>query len=95
MSGSGPQRTNKSRASNMSRDNIRVDLHRIFEDVFAEDPFQFSDSLCREDLPSWDSLGHIRLIAAIEEEFSIRFSIEEIEGLTSVGTLVERIDAHC
>jgi acyl carrier protein len=78
----------------MTREDTRVALQRIFEDVFGDSPFEFSDGLSRESLPAWDSLGHIRLIAATEDAFDIRFTIEEIEKLTSVGRMVERIDAR-
>lgn len=78
----------------MNRESTRIILHRIFEDVFADSEFEFSDTLDREDLSAWDSLGHIRLIAATEEAFNIRFSIEEIENLTSVRKLLEQIDIH-
>jgi acyl carrier protein len=78
----------------MNREETRVALKRVFEDVFAENAFDFSDSLSRETLEAWDSLGHIRLISATEEAFDIRFTIEEIEKLTSVGQMLERIAAR-
>ena len=78
----------------MNREDTRVALKRVFEDVFADSPFEFSDALSRESLEAWDSLGHIRLIAATEEGFDIRFTIEEIEKLTSVALLLERIAAR-
>ena len=78
----------------MNREDTRVALKGVFEDVFADSPFEFSDSLSRENLEAWDSLGHIRLVAATEEAFEVRFTIEEIEKLTSVATLLERIAAR-
>jgi acyl carrier protein len=32
----------------------------------------------------WSSLGQMRLVAALEESFGVRFSKAEIRGLTSV-----------
>lgn len=77
----------------MNQDSIRETLQRVFAEVFEGEAFQFSDSLGRDNLPAWDSLGHIRLIAATEDAFALRFTIEEIEGLTSVGRMVARISA--
>jgi acyl carrier protein len=77
----------------MNREDTRVALQRVFEDVFADNPFEFADSLSRETLEAWDSLGHIRLIAATEEAFDVRFTIDEIEKLTSVARILERLDA--
>lgn len=35
----------------------------------------------------WDSLKHIELIMAIEQEFGIRFDSAEVPALTSVGSI--------
>jgi acyl carrier protein len=75
----------------MSPDEIRGTLQRVFGEVFEGERFEFSDALGRDTLEAWDSLGHIRLIAATEEAFNIRFTIDEIEGLTNVGKIVARI----
>lgn len=75
----------------MTIDEIRSKLRAVFTDVFENDRFEFSDALAREHVEGWDSLGHIRLIAATEEAFDLRFTIEEIESFTSVGTMVEQI----
>jgi len=77
----------------MNQDEVRGTLQRVFAEVFEGEAFQFSDSLGRENLQAWDSLGHIRLIAATEDAFDIRFTIEDIENLTSVGRMVARISS--
>lgn len=46
--------------------------------------------------PSWDSFGHLRLVMAVEEEFGVSFSPEEIVQLDSVeriGDALERLMA--
>jgi acyl carrier protein len=78
----------------MTTDEIRSTLRSIFADVFENDRFAFSDALTRDHVEGWDSLGHIRLVAATEEAFGLRFTIEEIESFTSVGRVVERIVAR-
>jgi acyl carrier protein len=35
-------------------------------------------------IPNWDSLQHLNLVLAIEQEFNVQFSPEEIEQLLSV-----------
>lgn len=37
--------------------------------------------------PKWDSLRHMNLVFAIEDEFNVRFTDEEIPQLTSVASL--------
>ena len=40
-------------------------------------------------LPGWDSVGHMDLVLAVEEHFSVRFEPEEIERMADVGGIVE------
>jgi acyl carrier protein len=44
--------------------------------------------------PTWDSLAHLRLLMAVEEEYGVTFSADEISELDSVeriGEAVERL----
>lgn len=44
--------------------------------------------------PGWDSLAHLRLLMAIEEEYGVSFSPDEITELDSVkgiGDALERL----
>ncbi len=40
------------------------------------------------DLPEWDSLHHIQIIATIENEFNIKFSQDDLKELEDVSDLV-------
>lgn len=44
-------------------------------------------------IAAWDSLRHMNLILALEEEFEISFDDEEIVELLTVGLIVETIRA--
>ena len=44
-----------------------------------------------DDLEKWDSLNHMKIIAAIEEEFSIRFDDDLLEKLTSLEIIKEEL----
>ena len=74
-----------------SRDEARAALERVFLEVFDDDTLVIFDALAREDLEAWDSLGHIRLVCATEEAFGVSFTIEEIETMTSVSRILDRI----
>lgn len=40
------------------------------------------------DVPGWDSLQHLSLVLALEEEFGIMYSPEQIEAMRTVGDIV-------
>jgi acyl carrier protein len=73
----------------LSRSEAKPILERIFREVFDDDTLVLSDATSREDLPSWDSLGHIRLIGAMEETFDVTFTIDDIEKMTSVDRILD------
>jgi acyl carrier protein len=43
----------------------------------------------RADVPAWDSLKHIELVFAIEDELEVQFSEAELATLDSVAALID------
>jgi acyl carrier protein len=41
-----------------------------------------------QDLPSWDSLGQVNLIMALEQEFGVYIEVEEFGNLNSVPAIL-------
>jgi acyl carrier protein len=62
-------------------------LQQIFREAFEDDKLTLNDSLSPETFPAWDSLGHVKLIMGCEEEFGVKFTIEETIECTSVAQL--------
>jgi acyl carrier protein len=46
-----------------------------------------------ETIETWDSLQHLNLVLALEQEFGVQFEPEEMERMTSVGRIVELLEA--
>ena len=44
-----------------------------------------------EEVPGWDSLGHLRVIAELEETFDIEFEIEEIVDQNTVQKIYDLV----
>lgn len=53
---------------------------------------QINDQTTPQDIPAWDSLGHINIITAIEEEYDIEITPEQIAKLESVANFKELIE---
>lgn len=48
------------------------------------------DSLSSPDtIESWDSLKHMNLVTALEEEFNIRFTYEQISEMLNFSLIIE------
>ena len=62
-------------------------LSNIFRVLFNRPDLKLNDNLTAKDVPGWDSFNHVNLIISIEEEFSVRFSNDEVGGMQNVGNL--------
>ena len=62
-------------------------LQQIFREAFDSDKLTLTDALSPESMPQWDSLAHVKLMMGCEEEFGVKFTIEETVESTSVGKL--------
>lgn len=49
----------------------------------------FSDKLEYNDIPEWDSIGHMSLISALEDEFSISIETDDIVDYSSYKKGIE------
>jgi acyl carrier protein len=46
------------------------------------------------DVPAWDSMSHLTLLAVIEEEFGVAVAVDDIERLTSFAAIVDHLGAR-
>jgi acyl carrier protein len=44
------------------------------------------------DIEQWDSVAHLDLMSEIEQEFGVRFDLDEITTLTSLPELLSRLE---
>ena len=75
----------------MTREAIFEKLNEIFRDYFDDASICLQDETTADDIEDWDSLNHITLMAAVEDEFGIRFTMGEVSGMENVGEMVEII----
>jgi len=69
------------------------DLAKIFEETFAHDPSRFSADTVPDDVKKWDSIGHMNMVAAMEEKFDLQFEVDEIMEMIDVKKILEILAA--
>ncbi|MGP1612350.1 MAG: acyl carrier protein [Catonella sp.] len=74
----------------MTREEVFEKLNEVFSDVFDEE-ITVNDATTADDIEDWDSLEHINLIVAVENEFGIKFNIGEVNKMKNVGEMVDII----
>ncbi len=73
-------------------DEIIARLQPIFRDVLDDENLVLTEKSSGKNVPGWDSLAHINLIAIIEKEFKIRFALGELAGLKNIGEMAALIE---
>jgi acyl carrier protein len=58
-------------------------LTSVFRDVFDSPELEIDD-LSRANFPAWDSLAQVKLVIGIEEEFDVKFTIDQVAKINSV-----------
>lgn len=78
----------------MDRNAIIEKMTAIFRDVLDEDDLVLTDEMTAADVEAWDSLAHMQLMSEIEDEFSINFTLGEVNGFKNVGELIAAVEKH-
>jgi acyl carrier protein len=73
-------------------DSILEQLRPIFRDVLDQADLTITPESNGHNVEGWDSLAHINLVTAIEQEFGIKFALGELQELKNVGEMIELIE---
>lgn len=57
-------------------------------------PEKITEETSTDNLPEWDSLGHLMVIMELESEFGITFKTEDILVITSVDLAKEFVSEY-
>lgn len=71
------------------RQEILTRLNGIFREVFDDEALELTESTSAEDIPQWDSLMHVTLCIAVEQQFETRLNALEIAALANIGDWVD------
>ncbi|AUG56838.1 MAG TPA: acyl carrier protein [Acetivibrio sp.] len=66
-------------------------LIELMADVLNLDKESISLETTRENIPAWDSLNHIRLVAEVEEQLNIKIPFEKVPDIKKVGDFLNYI----
>lgn len=72
---------------------VRSEVKSLFASVFNYTG-DISLATSRKDVPKWDSLQHVALVAAIEQQFGISLSMDEMVEIRSVKDIGNILDRH-
>jgi len=62
--------------------------------VFEVSPEQLTPDTHRDEIPAWDSLGVLTLMAALDSDLGIVLTDEDIQNIKTVGDLLAAMREH-
>ena len=74
------------------RDALKARAQAIFREVLDAPDLVLTDAMVAKDVPTWDSLNHITLVMALEDEFGTKFSTREVMGWKNVGEMLDTLE---
>jgi acyl carrier protein len=74
----------------MSQERLRA----VFARMLALSPEQVTDALAYRSVLQWDSVSHMALVAALEDEFDVMLETEEVIDLSTVAKAREILARH-
>lgn len=67
-------------------------LKRVILKELELDEWDIAEATTAPEVPGWDSLSHVRIICAVENEYRVRFKTAEILQLKTIGQLQALVD---
>jgi acyl carrier protein len=67
---------------------IEQRVRGVLADVFGLDPAEVGPTTSKDTVAGWDSLQHLTVVLALEEEFSLEFDDAETVDLVNVPLIV-------
>jgi len=78
----------------MTKEEIRTRARAVLANTLKVNPDAISDNASQLDLSEWDSVRHMNVVIALENDFGIEFDDVELPTLTSLPLLVDAIAKH-
>ena len=73
--------------------DLKIEIKSVFSEVFKISVDEIPDDLSYGEVAQWDSIGHLNLIVALEEEFNIRFSDDDVLDMLNIDLIHNIIDS--
>ncbi|MFZ1903838.1 MAG: acyl carrier protein [Steroidobacteraceae bacterium] len=74
-------------------DDLLARVQKAFHGAFDVDPQSISVDTQPDDVPGWDSMGHVTLASSLEREFAISFDVDELMAMENVREIIRIVKA--
>jgi len=74
--------------------NLQI-FNKIIDSVWSiKNINEIEDSFGPDEIKDWDSLSHIELVVALEEEFEISLAVQDISRMYTIGDIKKILEKY-
>jgi acyl carrier protein len=66
----------------------------IYDALNVKDIVTINDEMGPDEIENWDSLGHIDLVTALEEQFGINIDVIDISRMYTIGDIKKTLKKY-
>ena len=74
--------------------NNKAKYDNVFFECFSVSPEMLNEKLSYQSIPAWDSVGHMGMIAGLEESFNIMMETDDIIEFSSYTVGIEKLKKY-
>jgi acyl carrier protein len=75
-------------------ENLLPTVQGAFKAAFDVDPQFITIETKPNDIPGWDSMGHVALVSSLEQAFGLSFDVDEVMEMEDVRHIITIVEAH-
>ena len=73
---------------------IHKKILNVVADIFEVPINQINNELSLNSIKQWDSVNHLKLMIALEEEFEIQFTKDDIESMVNLSIIESTVSSY-
>lgn len=66
-------------------------IQEIFRGVLDDDSLEITPSYSTSGNPGWDSVAMVQILLAVESEFGVKFTTDEVARIKTVADLLKKV----
>jgi acyl carrier protein len=74
--------------------NIKEQLIKLIAETLDVQTNEINEDTAIGDIPAWDSLGHVAIINAVEQNLGIQFEPEVIMDVEDVSDIIAAVEKY-
>lgn len=78
----------------MNEESLQEQIREIMAVLFSMDAADIGPESSIETVEKWDSLQHVNLMMALEQEFDVRIDVEDAVEMTSFTAVCETLSRY-